>query len=34
MPWGAGVSTTSAPNAFNNTRRSMLIDSGMVKTNW
>jgi hypothetical protein len=32
MPLGAGVSTTSAPNAFNNRRRSMLIDSGMVKT--
>lgn len=30
MPLAAGVKMTSAPNAFNKTRRSMLILSGMV----
>jgi hypothetical protein len=31
MPWGAGVSTSSAPNAFRSFRRSMLMLSGMVR---
>mmetsp|Transcript_82105 Transcript_82105/g.166247 ORF Transcript_82105/g.166247 Transcript_82105/m.166247 type:complete len:335 (+) Transcript_82105:284-1288(+) len=31
MPLAAGVSTSLAPKAFSRTRRSMLIDSGMVR---
>jgi len=32
MPLAAGVSTKSAPNALSSTRRSMDMDSGMVRT--
>mmetsp|Transcript_33965 Transcript_33965/g.69344 ORF Transcript_33965/g.69344 Transcript_33965/m.69344 type:complete len:309 (+) Transcript_33965:315-1241(+) len=31
IPFAAGVSTRSAPNAFSSTRRSMLMDSGIVR---
>jgi hypothetical protein len=34
IPLSAGVSTTSAPRAASTLRRSTLIDSGIVSTQW